>query len=114
QAESERDRRAKVIHAIGEQEAAENLAKAAEVMEAHPAAMHLRTLSSMLELGAEQNSTVVFPLPMELLRLFEAVGESAGRASGTKGATPATSTASPSAAGPGPVGSAARDAANHH
>ncbi|WP_435203216.1 slipin family protein [Janibacter sp. GS2] len=79
QAESERDRRAKVIHAIGEQEAAENLAKAAEVMEAHPAAMHLRTLSSMLELGAEQNSTVVFPLPMELLRLFEAVGQHAQR-----------------------------------
>ncbi|MGO1167230.1 MAG: slipin family protein [Janibacter sp.] len=77
QAESERDRRAKVIHALGEQEAAENLAKAAEVMEAHPAAMHLRTLSSMLELGAEQNSTVVFPLPMELLRLFDAVGTAA-------------------------------------
>lgn len=78
QAESERDRRAKVIHAIGEQEAAENLAKAAEVMEAHPAAMHLRTLSSMLELGAEQNSTVVFPLPMELLRLFDAAGTAMG------------------------------------
>ncbi|WP_068250013.1 slipin family protein [Janibacter corallicola] len=71
QAESERDRRAKVIHAIGEQEAAENLAEAAKTIEAHPGAMHLRTLSSMLELGAEQNSTVVFPLPMELLRLFD-------------------------------------------
>lgn len=79
QAESERDRRAKVIHAVGEQEAAENLAKAAEVMESHPAAMHLRTLSSMLELGAEQNSTVVFPLPMELLRLFDAAGEAASQ-----------------------------------
>lgn len=86
QAESERDRRAKVIHAIGEQEAAENLAKAAEVMEAHPAAMHLRTLSSMLELGAEQNSTVVFPLPMELLRLFDAAGVALGVPPETKGA----------------------------
>ena len=72
QAESERDRRAKVIHALGEQEAAENLAEAAKILEGYPVAMHLRTLSSMLELGAEQNSTVVFPLPMELLRLFDA------------------------------------------
>ncbi|HET7415212.1 MAG TPA: slipin family protein [Arthrobacter sp.] len=79
QAESERDRRAKVIHALGEQEAAENLGKAAEVLEAHPAAMQLRTLSSMLELGAEQNSTVVFPVPMELLRLFDAHGSSGNR-----------------------------------
>lgn len=79
QAESERDRRAKVIHALGEQEAAENLGKAAEVLERHPAAMQLRTLSSMLELGAEQNSTVVFPIPMELLRLFDAHGTAAQR-----------------------------------
>lgn len=78
QAESERDRRAKVIHAIGEQEAAENLAEAAKTIEAHPGAMHLRTLSSMLELGAEQNSTVVFPLPMELLRLFDAMATTKG------------------------------------
>lgn len=113
QAESERDRRAKVIHAIGEQEAAENLARAAEVMEAHPAAMHLRTLSSMLELGAEQNSTVVFPLPMELLRLFDAVGEAAGQARTTKGAATATSTASP-AAGGAATEPAAHAATTHH
>ncbi|HET8794776.1 MAG TPA: slipin family protein [Arthrobacter sp.] len=94
QAESERDRRAKVIHALGEQEAAENLGKAAEVLEAHPAAMQLRTLSSMLELGAEQNSTVVFPVPMELLRLFDAHGSSGdhtGRSpSDRSGQTPST------------------------
>ena len=71
QAEAERDRRAKVIHAIGEKEAAENLGEAAVVLEEHPAALHLRTLSSMLELGAEQNSTIVFPVPMELLRLLD-------------------------------------------
>ncbi|NYF97329.1 slipin family protein [Janibacter cremeus] len=112
QAESERDRRAKVIHAIGEQEAAENLARAAEVMEAHPAAMHLRTLSSMLELGAEQNSTVVFPLPMELLRLFDAAGTALGGQSGTaKGDAPAGSTAAPAAGGPTSGGPAADDPA---
>jgi regulator of protease activity HflC (stomatin/prohibitin superfamily) len=71
QAEAERDRRAKVIHAIGEKEAAANLGEAAVVLEEHPAAMQLRTLASMLELGAEKNSTIVFPLPMELLRLLD-------------------------------------------
>jgi regulator of protease activity HflC (stomatin/prohibitin superfamily) len=71
QAESERDRRAKVIHALGEKEAAVNLGEAAAVFEEHPAAMQLRTLSTLLELGAEQNSTIAFPIPMELLRLLE-------------------------------------------
>jgi len=71
QAEAERDRRAKVIHAIGEKEAAANLGEAAEIMERHPAALQLRTLGTLLELGAEQNSTIAFPVPMELLRLLE-------------------------------------------
>ncbi len=82
QAEAERDRRAKVIHAIGEKEAAANLSEAAEVLERHPAAMQLRNLSSMLELGAEQNSTIVFPLPMELLRLFDTTGAGHGTPAG--------------------------------
>ncbi len=71
QAEAERDRRAKVIHAIGEKEAAANLGEAALVLEEHPAAMQLRTLASMLELGAEKNSTIIFPVPMELLRVLD-------------------------------------------
>lgn len=71
QAEAERDRRAKVIHAIGEKEAAANLGEAALVLEAHPAAMQLRVLGTLLELGAEQNSTIAFPIPMELLRLAD-------------------------------------------
>ena len=76
QAEAERDRRAKVIHAIGEKEAAANLADAAEIMERHPAALQLRTLGTLLELGAERNSTIAFPVPMELIRLLErAVGD---------------------------------------
>jgi regulator of protease activity HflC (stomatin/prohibitin superfamily) len=80
QAEAERDRRAKVIHAIGEKEAAENLGIAAVVLEEHPAAMQLRTLASMLELGAEKNSTIVFPVPMELLRLMDTSPERAAPA----------------------------------
>jgi regulator of protease activity HflC (stomatin/prohibitin superfamily) len=71
QAEAERDRRAKVIHALGEKEAAANLGEAAVVLEAHPAAMQLRTLGTLLELGAEKNSTIAFPIPMELLRLVD-------------------------------------------
>lgn len=73
QAEAERERRAKVIHAQGEYEAAETLGRAAGVLEIHPAAMQLRVLSTMVEVAAEKNSTLIFPIPMELLRLLETV-----------------------------------------
>jgi regulator of protease activity HflC (stomatin/prohibitin superfamily) len=71
QAEAERDRRAKVIHAHGEYEAAETLGQAAEVLEVHPAAMQLRVLSTMAEISNEKSSTLIFPLPIELLRLVD-------------------------------------------
>ncbi len=71
QAESERDRRAKVIHALGEQEAAATLAEAARLMDDRPAAMQLRLLQTMTEISAEQSSTIIFPLPMELLRVLD-------------------------------------------
>ncbi|MFD1661714.1 slipin family protein [Streptomyces caeni] len=71
QAEAERDRRAKVIHAKGEFEAAQTLADAADRLEGHPAAMHLRILSTMAEITSERNSTLIFPLPMEVLRLVD-------------------------------------------
>lgn len=72
QAEAERDRRAKVIHAEGEFEAARRLAEAADLMAAAPGSMQLRVLSTMLEVSAEKNSTLIFPLPMELLRFMDA------------------------------------------
>jgi regulator of protease activity HflC (stomatin/prohibitin superfamily) len=71
QAEAERDRRAKVIHALGEKESAATLGEAAVVLEAHPAAMQLRVLSTMAEVSAERNSTLIFPLPIELMRLVD-------------------------------------------
>jgi regulator of protease activity HflC (stomatin/prohibitin superfamily) len=71
QAESERERRAKVIHAQGEYEAAETLADAARLLEGHPAAMQLRILSTMKEVSSDQNSTLIFPLPMEFLRFLD-------------------------------------------
>lgn len=79
QAEAERERRAKVIHAQGEFEAAERLAEAAEIMDRYPAALQLRILATMTEVSAEQNSTLIFPLPMELLRALDPARRQDGR-----------------------------------
>jgi regulator of protease activity HflC (stomatin/prohibitin superfamily) len=77
QAEAERERRSNVIHAQGELEAAEALCQAAAVLETHPAAMQLRMLSTMVEVSAEKNSTLIFPIPVELLRLADRLGPGA-------------------------------------
>jgi len=79
QAEAERERRAKVIHALGELEAVESLGQAALVLEEHPAAMQLRVLSTMTEVAAEKNSTLVFPVPLEFLRLADTLTQRAAR-----------------------------------
>ncbi len=68
QAESERERRAKIIHAEGESQAAAKLAEAATVLSRAPAAIQLRYLQTLSEIGSEQNSTIVFPIPIDLLR----------------------------------------------
>ena len=70
QAESERERRAKVIHAEGEYQAAEKLRGAAEMIKDHPMAMQMRFLQTLVEVGAENNSTIVFPLPLDLVQPF--------------------------------------------
>jgi regulator of protease activity HflC (stomatin/prohibitin superfamily) len=70
QAESERERRAKIIAAEGEFQAADKLSQAAEVIGRHPAAIQLRYLQTLLEIGSEHNSTTIFPLPIDLLRPF--------------------------------------------
>ena len=75
QAEAERERRAKVIHSLGEKEAAETLADAAGLLEAHPGGLQLRMLQTMTEVAAEKNSTLIFPLPMELLRALDRMGD---------------------------------------
>jgi regulator of protease activity HflC (stomatin/prohibitin superfamily) len=66
QAEAERERRAKIIHAEGEYVAAEKLAMAAEVIQKQPAAIQLRYLQTLVEIGAEKNTTVVFPIPIDV------------------------------------------------
>jgi len=68
QAEAEREKRAKIIHAEGEFQAATNLAKAAEEVGKHPITLQLRYLQTLTEIAAEKNSTIVFPLPIDLLR----------------------------------------------
>jgi regulator of protease activity HflC (stomatin/prohibitin superfamily) len=70
QAEAERERRAKIINAEGEFQAAEKLADAAKIIGREPSALHLRYLQTLLEIGADQNSTIVFPLPLDLLKPF--------------------------------------------
>ena len=71
QAEAERERRARIITADGEMQAASKLASAAEVMADHPAALQLRLLQTVVEVAAERNSTLVLPFPVELLRFLE-------------------------------------------
>jgi regulator of protease activity HflC (stomatin/prohibitin superfamily) len=70
QAEAERERRAKVIHAEGEFQAADKLTQAADIISQNPQALQLRFLGTLTEIAAEKNSTIVFPLPLELLRAF--------------------------------------------
>jgi regulator of protease activity HflC (stomatin/prohibitin superfamily) len=68
QAEAERDRRAKVINAEGEYQAATRLAEAAEILQKYPAALQLRYLQTMNEMSAEHNTTTIFPVPIDLIR----------------------------------------------
>ena len=70
QAEAERERRAKVINAEGEYQAANKLAKASEIIEKHPTALQLRYLQTMNEMATESNSTTIFPIPIELFTTF--------------------------------------------
>jgi regulator of protease activity HflC (stomatin/prohibitin superfamily) len=75
QAEAERERRAKVIHAEGEFQAAGKLSEAAAVISRTPAAIQLRYLQTLSEIGAEQNSTIIFPLPIDLVKPLLAAAE---------------------------------------
>ncbi|MBX9603564.1 MAG: slipin family protein [Bryobacteraceae bacterium] len=74
QAESERERRAKVIHAEGEKQAAINLRDAAITLEGHPMAMQMRFLQTLSDVGSENNTTIVFPLPIDLFEMFTSGG----------------------------------------
>jgi regulator of protease activity HflC (stomatin/prohibitin superfamily) len=78
QAEAERERRAKIIAAEGEFQAAEKLRGAADVMDGNPATLQLRYLQTLLEIGAQNNSTIIFPLPIDLLKPLLETAEKTG------------------------------------
>ena len=84
QAEAERERRARIITADGEYQASKRLAAAANVMSRDPAALQLRLLQTVVEVAAEKNSTLVMPVPVELLRFFDKFTPSARRATGNR------------------------------
>jgi len=79
QAEAERDRRAKVIHAEAEFQASQTLVNAAKILGSVPAAMQLRYLQTLTEIGGEQNSTIVFPMPIDIMKPFLDLLERADR-----------------------------------
>jgi regulator of protease activity HflC (stomatin/prohibitin superfamily) len=70
QAEAEREKRAKIIHAAGEFQASEQLSKAALVIEQSPVTIQLRYLQTLTEIATEKNSTIIFPVPVDFLRAF--------------------------------------------
>jgi regulator of protease activity HflC (stomatin/prohibitin superfamily) len=86
QAEAERDRRAKIIHAEAEFQAAQTLVNAAQILSSIPAAMQLRYLQTLTEIGAEQNSTVVFPMPIDIIKPFLDLIDKPGKPAGANGA----------------------------
>ena len=79
QAEAERDRRAKIIHAQAEFQASQTLVDAAQILSSIPAAMQLRYLQTLTEIGAEQNSTIVFPMPIDIIKPFLDLREQADK-----------------------------------
>lgn len=85
QAEAERDRRAKIIHAEAEFQASQTLTNAAKVLSSIPAAMQLRYLQTLTEIGAEQNSTIIFPMPIDIIKPFLELMDKAGKPVGANG-----------------------------
>ena len=91
QAEAERDRRAKIIHAEAEFQASQTLVNAAKILSSIPAAMQLRYLQTLTEIGAEQNSTIVFPMPIDIIKPFLQIIEKTAK--GANGSVVATDVA---------------------
>src|SRR2546430_17592014 len=79
QAEAEREKRAKIIHAEGEFSAAQRLAEAAHVLATEPTTMQLRYLQTLTEIGVEKNTTIVFPLPIDIVAGFAKMMEKYGK-----------------------------------
>jgi len=100
QAEAERERRAKIINSEGEFQAAQKLTDAADIISTNPASLQLRYLQTLLEIGSNQNTTVVFPLPMDMLEPF--LGRSDHKTGGSKAKPPQPPAAAAPPAPPAP------------
>lgn len=101
QAEAERERRAKVISAEGEEQAAQKLFEAAEILSARPEAMQLRYLNTLATIGTQNNTTIVFPFPVEFGDLLSGLGTSLrGSANAARSAPPSATRSAPPAASP--------------
>jgi len=85
QAEAERERRAKIINSEGEYQAAQKLTDAADIISTNPASLQLRYLQTLLEMGVNQNTTIVFPLPMDIIRPFAEMISGGGETEGIGG-----------------------------
>ena len=85
QAEAEREKRAKIIHAEGEFNAAEQLRDAAHLIHEAPAALQLRYLQTLTEIAAEKNSTIIFPLPIDLMEAFTSIANAVTQRGGSSG-----------------------------
>ena len=110
QAEAERERRAKIINSEGEFQAAQKLTDAADIISTNPASLQLRYLQTLLEIGSNQNTTVVFPLPMDVLEPFIGTGSAEHKTGGSKAqaADAAGPAAPPPATSPTPTTSPPR------
>ena len=105
QAEAERNRRARIINAEGEQQAAQNLVEAASLLASRPEAMQLRYLSTLYDIAGDKNSTIVFPVPIDMLKGVVAALKGEGPASGAAPAPPSPAgTPPPTPARPGDQG----------
>lgn len=78
QAEAEREKRAKIIHAEGEMQASTTLAQAADTISRNPTTLQLRYLQTLTEIASEQNSTILFPIPIDLFKAFRGLGDEKG------------------------------------
>lgn len=90
QAEAERERRAKVIHAEGELQASKKLVQAADVMSANPASLQLRYLQTMSDMSNKNASTIFFPLPLDIMDVFKSMGKGGGSPQPESGSAPGT------------------------
>lgn len=100
QAEAERSRRAKIIHAEGEMQAAQKLQDAANILSQNPQAIQLRYLQTLNSIAGEQNSTIVFPLPIEMMSAFQGMMGAAGQPAAAAPTAPPASNANPPAPDP--------------